>query len=308
MASTAPPPVESPRADQEPAAGHAPGETQGLVTYQRGPGGLVIRIVVREANPAEARRSIEELERFALGAADLARPRLGFGGGVLSLEYEVGPSFIEPAALRALEPAVVGDRLERVAVAMAHLHAQGIAHGHLSSEVLTLGDRVVAGLGVAALLEREAPGRAAAALPASLRAPELPINGPTPESDVFALGMLVQQLAQMLDEPTLGRNGMTDALERWAERAMAACPADRPPVATLAGVARSLAAGGLATVDHEPPAAAGPERSTSWGAGSLSPPSPPPSSPPRSPAPARRAVRWARPLASRGEVAPASRG
>ncbi len=305
MASTTPPPAEPPHADQEPADGQAPGVTQGLVTHQRGPGGLVIRVASQESAPAEARRSIEELERYALGAADLARPRLTFGVGVLSLEYEVGPALAEPEALRVLTPAAVGERLERVAVALAHLHAQGIAHGHLSPEVLTLGDRAVAGLGVAALLERGSPGRAAAALPESLRAPELGSRGPTPESDVFALGVLVQQLTRALGEPNVGPCRTTEALERWAERATATRPADRPPVGSLAGVARSLAADG--------PTVAAPVGSSTEGSAMaevdapyLTEPvgSPPPTATPRSAPPARRAVRWARPLASRGEGSP----
>lgn len=297
MATTEPPPAGPPSADPGPAPEVGRGATTALVACEWNAGELVIRVDCRDVDAAEVVRLIEERDRYALGASGLARPRLDLEDGTASLRYEVGPPLAELDAGRPLDPVRLGDSLERVANALAHLHAQGIAHGHLRLEVLCLGVRAVAGLGVAALLERVARGRAATALPVPLRAPELATLAPTPESDVFALGALVHDLAGVQRGPCPDHAAALSALQRWAERAMVPDPADRPAVRSLVDLARSLARDAEVRAATDAP---GPAAADNGG--------PSPGLPAPEPARvARRNVRWARPLAKRGEEEPVSR-
>jgi len=297
MATPEPSPTGPPSAGQPPAPEAGCRATTAIVAFERAAGELAIRGDGQDVEPAAVVRLIEERDRYAIGASGLARPRLDLGDGTISLRYEVGPPLVEPDAPRPLDPARLGDSLARVAGALAHLHAQGIAHGHLRLEVLCLGDRALAGFGVAALLERVARGRATTALPVALRAPELATVAPTPESDVFALGALVHGLAGAKRGARPDHAAALSALQRWAECAMAQDPADRPAVRSLVDLARTLARDAHAGVAMDTPV---PTLANDGG--------PPPRRSAPEPARAvRRNVRWARPLSEPSDVEPVSR-
>jgi protein-disulfide isomerase len=165
--------------------------------------------------------------------ADSDRYRIGADGilrsvGASALGSELCVAWEERSGRTLATLASEGNlRADRVAAwiaplgrALAPLHDQGIAHGHLRPECIQIGDdgRVsVAGFGFAHVLARMASPRAAVdALPLAYRAPEF--SASTPAADVFALGVMVREL--------LGECGPEVAalLARWTH----ATPGERP--------------------------------------------------------------------------------
>ncbi|MEB2313690.1 MAG: thioredoxin domain-containing protein [Sorangiineae bacterium] len=172
-------------------------------------------------------------------------PPSGAGPRALVVAYPRGASTAEALVdAGPTDPARAARVVKAVALALAALHDQGVAHGHLRPELVNLdGERVrVAGFGVAQLaLAFGAPRVARDALPIAYRAPEL--RGATPAraetwSDAWALGVLALELLagrrvpEHLDVPTpdaLGLSlpkGATELLSRALSLAVGSRPRD----------------------------------------------------------------------------------
>ncbi|MBN2193656.1 MAG: thioredoxin domain-containing protein [Polyangiaceae bacterium] len=237
---------------------------------------------------------LEESARFALGATDLARPRLLSGVGVATLTFDTGgPNLAELLAARTLTPSRLAAMLSRAAAALQHLHDQGIAHGHLCPEFLCEGSPAVAGFGTAALVDAAAdPPTTLLAVP--LRAPELGKRPPSPESDVFALGALLREVATVWRDPSADPAWTTAAAKigRWSAMATAERGVDRPAVTSLEGLSNDLVAVEEPSPTVEDPGGSPPaeRRSAPEVEGPLGPGL---SAPPAAPTNPGRAVRWA---------------
>ncbi|HEX3774715.1 MAG TPA: thioredoxin domain-containing protein [Polyangiaceae bacterium] len=152
------------------------------------------------ASAVEVAVTLEQQSRFALGVPGLARPiASGIDGGIIYVAF-VAPAAgsIAQASDTPWSPPRVAALLARIAGALAPLHDQGIAHGAIRPEFVAEGEGdVLFGFGLAALATRfGAPGEASQQLAPHFRAPELraALVAPTPASDVFALGVLLQEL------------------------------------------------------------------------------------------------------------------
>lgn len=151
------------------------------------------------------------------------------------------------------------DALARVGATLAYAHAQGVVHGDLKPANLMVGsygEVVVLDWGLAVL---RGTGAAAVGGTPGYMAPELLETGPTPRTDVFALGATLRAvlgaaapdratwspllLADTLGAPSPPAPGRRvpdealDDLDALVARALAADPRERP---TAAGLARAL--------------------------------------------------------------------
>lgn len=142
---------------------------------------------------------LSDVDRYRIGADAILR-WVGSSalGGELAVAWEERSS--RTLATLMSEGKLRADRVASIVApigrALAALHDQGIAHGHLRPECVQVADdgRVyLMGFGFCHVLSRMANARAAAeAVPLAYRAPEL--NASAPAADVFALGVLVREL------------------------------------------------------------------------------------------------------------------
>jgi protein-disulfide isomerase len=191
------------------------------------------------ASAEQVADALERQARFALGVPGLARPiASGVDGGLAFVAFAAPAAGSVAEARGALWPARrVAALATRIADALAPLHDQGIAHGCVCPELIVESDsrEVLFGFGVAALATRfGAPGDASQISPPAYRAPELrsALLAPSPASDMFALGALLQELLcgalnpEKSDESPA--KSLNPALSALLERATAAEPRARP--------------------------------------------------------------------------------
>jgi len=226
---------------------------------------------------AQLHEALERQGRFGLGVPGLSRP-LASG-----IEGELGyVAFAAPTSGSIAEIPVdswtlprVAALASRIAAALAPLHDQGIAYGLLSPELISEGpEPVLFGFGVTALANRfGAPGDASQLIAPNLRAPELrnSLQPPTPTSDLFALGALLQSLLPPPHAPDvaahLARATATDPLARPQDvttftahlARLAEGANDRHSAAELAPVAAPEPTGAAIAAPAIGPAAPAPE-------------------------------------------------
>ncbi len=188
------------------------------------------------ASSAQISVALEQVSRFAVGVPGLARAvASGVDGGLAFVAF-VAPASgsVAETHLGAWAASRVTALAGRIARALGPLHDQGIAHGCLRPELVAENEDgdVLFGFGVAALATRfGAPGDASQLLAPSYRAPELrnALVPPTPQSDVFALGVLLRELLSAAESGLSAQiSALTPALDAVLARATAAEPRARP--------------------------------------------------------------------------------
>ncbi len=208
------------------------------------PSGVEVWVFLAPAPPGTAvtpANVLSDSDRYRIGAESIHRSvGSGLENDQLFVVYE---AFAEPTlADWIVEGPTRADRVARVIEALgravAPLHDQGIAHGHLRPETISVaadGRAHLIGFGFAAVVERVAGARAAAeALPVAYRAPELRGAAPgaaTQESDLYALGVIAAELL-------VGRRA--GELERATPRALGAEVSDEVETRLARWVARSV--------------------------------------------------------------------
>ena len=182
--------------------------------------------------------ALEQQSRFALGVPGLARPvASGVDGGLAFVAFAAPePGCVSEGRVAAWDAVRVARLAQRMAAALGPLHDQGIAHGSVRPELTFESEHgdVALGFGVAALATRfGAPGEASQLLAPSYRAPELreALLPPTPQSDIYALGVLLRalllapELAENANEAELGF--ISPALQALLARTLAPEPRAR---------------------------------------------------------------------------------
>ena len=161
--------------------------------------------------------ALEQQSRFAVGVPGLARPiASGVDGGLAFVAFAAPDSgSVVDGRVAAWDATRVAALALRLAAALGPLHDQGIAHGYVRPELTVESEQgdVSFGFGVAALATRfGAPGEASQLLAPSYRAPELrqALLPPTPQSDMYALGVLLRAL---LLTPEAAENEALNALD-----------------------------------------------------------------------------------------------
>lgn len=217
-------------------------------------GARPVRLLILRLGGAleELRTAVERANRFALGVGGiaLAREVVSFGDGC-ALVYE------RPAGTLLAELCMHGIPRERAAQiviggarALAALHGQGVAHGHVTLETVAVsGDDVqIFGYGLADLAQAVGgPALVRDALPPSVRAPEQ--QGPSPArhetwTDVFAFGVVAARVLRF--DAGGEEDGSRDVAAReLVTRLLDASPSTRPAdlVAWADALAVALASG-----------------------------------------------------------------
>lgn len=186
--------------------------------------------------------SAERLSREARAAASLNHPNLitiyDFGtdetGPYLVMELVDGPTLQDLSG--EIPPSDVSDLGARLANALAVIHAAGIVHRDVKPANVIMSNRgpLLTDFGIAldpdATAEITAPGRVVAT--PSYAAPEV-LRGekPTPASDVYSLGVMIEELIRNAGASP------DPAVEEALSTALAPSPGDRP---TAAGFAAAL--------------------------------------------------------------------
>jgi len=229
------------------------------------------RVAVKLLRPESAAQP-DQVDRFLTEAellADLDHPSIvrvrdlvaGYGSYALVLELVHGTDLRQ--RLRAdgtLPPAVAAEVVAQVADALAYLHGRGIVHGDVKpGNILVPADGAPVRLtdfGVARRLPAS-PGPGFRYATPEYAAPELVTGGPAgPESDVYALGILLYQLLAGRTpyrggtaEEVLMRHATCTPVPPWGMPeqvwpVILACtapdPAQRPATATIANRLRGL--------------------------------------------------------------------
>ncbi len=177
-----------------------------VLRARRAGGGPVVAIKLAHADPAAHERLRHELELLgALGPphapAVLDRGQLEDGTPFFAMELIEGPTLGERMA-RLAGPAAaeeVAALARPIARALAAIHARGIVHRDLKPENVFLAGAPVRGVlvdfGLARIAAPEATQTAAGAGTAFYLAPEQLDGAATPASDVYALGVILYELA-----------------------------------------------------------------------------------------------------------------
>jgi protein-disulfide isomerase len=216
-----------------------------LVDEQAGEPRLAWLVVLPHARPTQqdVRLVLDRAARFAVGVSSIVQPS-AFGNVVSrdgidhwALAFESPEASDLQSVLSASSERVKVARLvSAVADAVAALHDQGVAHGHLRPDLLWVrpdGDVLVGGIGAAALAE--AVGGTALcrdALPQSYRAPEqlsaLAARA-QPWTDIYALGVLACELIAGRELPApVDASALSHALSDRAQRLLASALSDTP--------------------------------------------------------------------------------
>jgi len=296
------------------------GAAVALASDVRSGAGVRLVVIPLAEPPRETgvERLLSEQDRYRIGQSSIARPlQVALEASQLVFAYERGgaETLVELVARRPTS-ARVAAIVRSLGRALAPLHEQGIAFGHLRPELVALsGDSDVSlvGFGIQGVLRAVAGERAVVdALPAAYRAPELANGAPlSPSAEVYAFGVIVTELllgrrlgdGDSLVSPRASGGDVSDEVEALVRRALGRA-AQRPT--NIQRFADELAQeieipfvplpsarapeGGPAV---EPPPPAPPELETPWSKPEEPPQAPPatvtapraPPPPPREPPP-----------------------
>jgi len=233
-------------------------------------------------SPAEAERVFDQAQRYAVGAPELARPTLLAHADEQRFTHLMsGRTLDELIATGPTHPNRIADAVDQLARALAFLHDQGTAHGHVRPDLIWIDDRLtLGGLGVAQVaFELGGLSAVAHALPTRYCAPELKGSSqgaPQPWSDVYSVGVIAAELltGKRFSEPVTGTSEAVDGLLRSAT---ALSPHARPRALTawaraLGDALRALTVDALVPADIPAP----PPSAPPWQSAPLSFPSPTP--------------------------------
>ncbi|HSM45696.1 MAG TPA: protein kinase, partial [Acidimicrobiia bacterium] len=197
--------------------------------YQPSVGREVAVKVIRPELASQA-SFVRRFEAEARTIARLAHPHIvplidfwrDTDSAYLVLALLSGGSLAHPVESRDVDRASARKMLGQLGAALDHAHSQGMVHGDVKPSNVLLdgsGNAYLSDFGIAARLLYPETAVSASLAP-QYRAPEETETGPTPATDLFALGVLARE---MLD-------GLPD-LEGVLARATAANPGDRYPSA-----------------------------------------------------------------------------